>query len=135
MTNAQKNPPEVLGDMFPRCEKCDALMQRSASYPRGMLCLEGCGRIFEVTRESACMIPDDSERGQKLAAAANLPLLLISTKKRRGRRVYVARGERCVRCPEAESEFSAVRVTSVGSVHIENARRIEPAQEPVMEAV
>ena len=124
MTEAQKNP-ETLADRFPRCKECQTLMQHSASYRYGVFCPKGCGRIVAGHRGQARMIPDDSERGRKLAAAANRPLLLISTKKRRGRRVYVARSERCIRCPEAESEFSAVRVTSVGSVYVESVKRIE----------
>ena len=133
MTNAQKNPPEVLGDLLPRCKECGEPMQRSNIVPGGMSCIEGCGRIIVDHGGAANLIPDHSPRGRKIAAAADLPLMVWTRRRKQGRRVYLVHGEPCVRYPESTGTFQAVRVTSANSVHIENAKRIEPAQDPVTE--
>ena len=126
MKEKQMNAPEVLGDMFPRCKECGEMMQGSTAYKRGMFCPECESAIIVGYPESARMIPDDSERGQKLVASANLPLM-IGIKQRHGRRgrVYLVHGKPHIRCPQSAGTCLAVRVTSVGSVYVESVKRIE----------
>ena len=119
---------QTLADLFPKCKECKTLMQHSAACPGGMFCPEGCGRIIVDHDGVAGLIPDHSRRGLKIAAAAHLPLMMWSGRRKQGRRVYMVRGEPCVRYPESTGTFQAVRVTSANTVYVESVRRIESAQ-------
>ena len=100
-------------------------MQHSASCPGGMFCPEGCGKIIVDHDGVAGLIPDDSPRGRKIAAAADLPLMVWTRRRKQDKRIFMVRGQPCVRYPESAGTSLAVRVTSASAVHVESVRQIE----------
>ncbi len=120
MTRPPSNPPQVLSDLFPRCEECGAVMFASVTVPGGIYCPERCGRIQAWVRKR-WVTPGNSARGCKIAREANSPLMF----KWSGRDCTV-RGEAHTICskddPGGGGAFRVVWVSPTGLVFIRLVR-------------